>query len=331
MKKIVIFGATGNLGAYVVDYFLENFDKDKFEIIAVGRRETEFFKKLGIKYYKVDISKKDMFDILPNEDVYSVVDLAGIMPAQMKGYDPYKYVDINITGTLNVLEYCRVNNVDRILFTQTEADLKGYWGKEKIIRPDMTRNFSKKGYYALYVISKSTAVDLIKNYNEDYGIKAFIFRLPTVYCYKPSPYYYVNGEKKLLGYRQLIDKAINGEDIELWGDPNKAKDIVYVKDFAQMLYKAILVDKDYGMYNVGTGKAVTLEEQINGIIEVFSNGEKKSKIIYCPDKPDAREFIMDIENAKKELGYKPKYSYIEYLRDFKKEMELNRFRELRGE
>ena len=331
MKKIVVFGATGNLGAYVVDYFLENFDRNEFEIIAVGRRKTDFFNKLGVKYFQVDISKKEMFDILPKDDVYAVVDLAGIMPAQMEGYNPYKYIDVNITGTLNVLEYCRLSNVDRILFTQTEADLKGHWGKEKIIKPDLPRNFSKKGYYALYTISKSTAVDLIQNYNEDYGLKAFIFRLPTVYCYKPSPYYYVNGEKKLLGYRQLIDKAIKGEDIELWGDPNKAKDIVYVKDFAQMLYKAILVDRNYGMYNVGTGKAITLEEQINGIIEVFSNGEKKSKIIYSPDKPDAREFIMDIENAKRELGYEPKYSYIEYLKDFKKEMQLNRFEELRGE
>ena len=60
MKKIVIFGATGNLGAYVVDYFLENFDRNEFEIIAVGRRKTDFFNKLGVKYFQVDISKKEI-------------------------------------------------------------------------------------------------------------------------------------------------------------------------------------------------------------------------------------------------------------------------------
>lgn len=329
MKKIVVFGATGNLGAYVIDYLMNNLNKNEFQIIAVGRRKTEFFNSIGIDYYRLDISNKEMFDILPKNDVYAVIDLAGIMPAQMSGYDPYKYIDINITGTLNILEYCRQNKVDRILYTQTEADLKGHWGKEKIIKPYMQRNFSKKGYYALYVISKSTAVDLIENYNQDYGLKAFIFRLPTVYCYKPSPYYYVNGEKKILGYRYIMEKAMKGETIEIWGNPNRAKDIVYVKDFAQMLYKSLLVERNYGVYNVGTGKAITLDEQIKGIIEVFSPEDKKSNIVYCKDKPDAREFIMDIENARLELGYEPKYDYISYLKDFKMEMELNRFKELR--
>ena len=152
----------------------------------------------------------------------------------------------------------------------------------------------------------------------------FIFRLPTIYLYKNNPYYYVNFEKKMLGYRILIDKAMKGEDIELWGNPTKSKDIVYVKDYCQMIYKALLVDKEKGIYNVGTGKGVSLQEQIEGMIEVFSPKGKKSKIIYCPEKPNSREFIMDITNAKEELGYEPKYNYIEYLQDFKKEMEKGR-------
>ena len=66
------------------------------------------------------------------------------------------------------------------------------------------------------------------------------------------------------------------------------------------------------------------------MIEVFSPKDKKSVIIPCPEKPDSREFIMDISNAKVELGYEPQYHYLDYLRDFKKEMELNRFKELRS-
>lgn len=82
-----------------------NSDKD-YEVVAVGTRETQKFDELGVTYYRVDITKKEEFDKLP-EDVYAVVDLAGAMPARMKGYDPQYYIDVNITGNLNILEYCR--------------------------------------------------------------------------------------------------------------------------------------------------------------------------------------------------------------------------------
>ena len=121
---------------------------------------------------------------------------------------------------------------------------------------------------------------------------------------------------------------MKGEPIELWGDPEKSHDVVYVKDFCQMLYKAITADCKGGIYHVGTGIPVTLQEQIEGIIEVFSPKDNKSEIIYCPEKPNARTYHMDITKAVDDLDYKPIYSYIDYLKDFKKEMELNRFSNL---
>lgn len=328
MKKVLVFGATGHLGAYTVDYLKEHFDSNEFEIIAVGRKKTDYFKVYGIDYYQVDVTDNNAFRKLPQDDIHAVVCLVGIMPAAMEGYNPYTYVDVNITGVLNILEYCRRNKVDRILFTQTEADVSGHWKKDVIINPDLPRKFNYNGNYALYIITKCTAVDLIESYHQNYGIKRFIFRLPTVYHYRPDPYFYKDGVKKKLGYRQLIEKAMKGEPIEMWGDPKLAKDIVYVKDFSQMIYKAILANVDGGIYNVGTGRAVTLEEQIKGIIEVFSPRDKPSAIIPRPDKPNSRSFIMDIDNAKKDLGYIPQYGYIDYLKDFKHEMQLNRFEKL---
>ncbi|KKE79882.1 NAD(P)-dependent oxidoreductase [Bacilli bacterium] len=328
MKKVLVFGATGHLGAYTVDYLKESFNQNKFELIAIGRKQTDFFEKQGIKYCQVDVTDKDAFKRLPQEDVFAVVCFVGMMPAAMQGYNPHIYVDVNVTGVLNILEYCRINQVDRILFTQTEADLSGYWEKNAVIKPDLPRKFSYKGSYSLYIITKNAAVDLIESYYQNHGLKRFIFRLPTVYHYRPDPYYYKDGVKKKLGYRQLMEYAMEGKQIEMWGDPSLAKDIVYVKDFTQMVYKAILTDVEGGIYNVGTGKTVTLEDQIKGIIEVFSPKGRRSEIIPRPDKPNSRSFVMDIENAKEDLGYRPQYSYIDYLKDFKKEMKLNRFADL---
>ena len=60
-KKIIIFGATGNTGAYLTEYCLDNLDLNVFEVIAVGRKKTHFFEKIGAKYYRVDITNEDDF------------------------------------------------------------------------------------------------------------------------------------------------------------------------------------------------------------------------------------------------------------------------------
>jgi len=321
MEKILVFGASGDTGRYFVNYFLEK-NNGEYEIIAIGTRETTYFETIHVTYYQVDIQNRDDFSKLPT-DVYAVVDLAGIMPARMKGYDPYKYIDVNITGTLNILEFCRKNNVDRILFAQSFGDIKNYSETDPILTVNMPRNFSFTTDHTIYVMSKDFAVDMIENYHQMYGLKRFIFRLPTIYLYSPIDYYYVDGVKHKIGYRILIDKAINGEQIEVWGDPSRKKDMVYVKDFCQMLYKTLFVEKNEGYYNVGTGIGTTLLDQIKGMVEVFG-GDKKSEIVMVPDKPNAPQYIMDITPAVNDLGYHPEYDYISMLQDFKKEMNQRR-------
>ena len=96
-----------------------------------------------------------------------------------------------------------------------------------------------------------------------------------------------------------------------------------------MIYKALFTDKETGVYNAGTGKKTTMKEQIEGIIKVFSPKDNPSKIIYCPEKRDCDDFVMDISNIKKDLGYKPEYDYISYLEDYKKEMQLERFNKIK--
>lgn len=320
MKKIIVFGASGDTGRYFIEYFNDNYRKSEYEIIATGTRKTQYFEKIGVKYYQVDITKKEEFQKLP-KDVYAVVDLAGAMPARMKGYEPQKYIDVNITGTLNILNYCKENKADRILFAQSFGDIKDYSEKQIVLHPDMERKFSFTTDHTIYVMTKNFAVDMIENYHEMYGLKRFIFRLPTIYLWSPIDNYFVDGEIRKIGYRILIDKAIAGETIEIWGDKTRKKDMVYVKDFCQMLFEALFVEQSEGYYNVGTGIGTSLDEQIRGMVEVFGKEGHRSKIIERPDMPNAPQYIMDITAAVNELGYKPKYDYISMLKDFKEEME----------
>lgn len=323
MKKIVVFGASGDTGRYFIQYFLEHYKGTEYQIVASGTRAIDYFDQLNVPYYQVDITNKDEFSKLPN-DVYAVVDLAGAMPARMKGYNPQRYIDVNITGNLNILEYCREKHADRILFAQSFGDIKDYGETELVLKADMPRKFSFSTDHTIYVMTKNFMVDMMENYYEMYGLKKFVFRLPTIYLYSPIDYYYVDGVPRKIGYRLLIDHAIAGEPIEVWGDSSRVKDMVYVKDFCQMLFKALFVNRECGYYNVGTGIGTSLLDQIKGMIEVFSPEGNESNLVMRPDKPNAPQYIMDITPAHEELGYEPQYDYISMLKDMKNEMENQR-------
>ncbi len=321
MKNILLFGATGDIGRYFAEYFLDNYSGEEYRLIALGRRDTDFFEKLGIQYIKCDISKKEDFALLP-KDVYAVVDLAGLMPARMSGYDPVRYLDTNIYGTFNILEFCRENKVDRIIFSQSFGEIKDHAEKELYLRTNTPREFSLCTDHSVYVMTKNFAIDLIENYYQMYGIKRFIFRMPTIYLWSPIDHFYLDGVIRWIGFRLLIEKARKGETLEVWGDPYRKKDMIYIKDLCQMMFKALFVnDKVSGYYNAGTGIGTTLIDQIKGIAEVFNPEDKKSEIVMCPEKTNAPQYIMDITEAVNELGYTPKYSYIEMLKDMKLEME----------
>ena len=154
MKQIVVFGATGNIGAYFVDYCKSHLDPEEYKVIAVGRKNTDFFKSHDIEYVKIDIRNRGDFSKLPDKDVYAVVHLAGLLPAYLEKYDPFAYIETNVKGSLNILEYARKHLADRIIYTQTWAEQAGYWGKETVLRPEMPRKLLYTGDHAFYSISK---------------------------------------------------------------------------------------------------------------------------------------------------------------------------------
>ena len=202
-KNIVITGASGNVGKYFADYLKNNIDFNKYAITAVGTRETDFFEKNKIEYVRADISKPEDLDKLPGE-VYAVVHMAAVMPAGMHGFFPQRYIDVNVTGTLNVLEYCRRAHADRIVFTQSFGDIKDNAKKDILLKADSPRNFSFNSDHTIYVISKNAAVDMIKSYYEMFQIKYFVLRLPNIYLYSPVDAFCIDGiERKL---RSLYDR-----------------------------------------------------------------------------------------------------------------------------
>ncbi|MBP5364980.1 MAG: NAD(P)-dependent oxidoreductase [Bacteroidales bacterium] len=324
--RVVVFGATGNLGANISVY-LHNLG---YEVIPVGHRKDDngFFADYGMKYYSVDIENDADFLELPHDDIYAVLHFAGMLPAVMKGFSATPYIQSIIQGTLNVLEYTRKCGAQRIIFPQTLFDIYYLFGTKVPIPADSSRRVPD-GDHWMYVVAKNAACEMIEHYYHEFGIKRFILRLSRIYLYHPNPYTYTDGKKVLVSDRVLIYKAIKGEPIEIWGDPYRLLETISVYDFLQIIGKTLVAKVDGGIYNVGSG-GTTLEERVRNIVEVFNPKDQKSEIIYRPDKPNGTQFVLDIQKTIFELGYVPQYSWRDYLIKFKNEMETQPFAKLWG-
>lgn len=325
MKKIIVFGATGNLGAYTSVHLKEL----GYDVHAVGSRPSDngFFESKGMRYYSVDIIDKESFNSLPM-DIYGVVHLAGELPSRYN-YDPAGLVSSITIGTLNVLEYMIKAGGERIVFPQTPFDQSQHHNTLNQIKADDPKSFPLTGDHSVYTIAKNAAVDLIDHYAATYNFKRFHLRFFTIYNYHPNPYHFSNFKRQMMPYRMLMDRAQKSLDIEVWGDASRSKEMVYIKDFTQVIERCFESNAPGGMYNVG-GKAVSLEEQIDGIIEVFSPKDKPSQKIYKPEKPNPLLAKFDISKTEDELGFKQRYSYLDSLIDFKNEMKKEPFALLWG-
>lgn len=327
-KLIVVFGATGKVGCYSALHLKEQ----GYDVVAVGKRESDngFFADHSIEYISLDILNQDDFKKLPQENVYGVVHMAATLPATMDGYHPRVFVESNIYGTMNVLDWAVAAGVKRFVYPRTVADVYYLYGTGKPIDADAPSKFPINTDHTIYAITKNAAVNIVHHYAVKYDFRYYIVRFPNIFCYHPNPTFYKDGIKRWTGQRAIIEQAKKGEDIELWGDPECKRDVFYIKDCVQIIEKMMSADGESGVYNVGNNMPVTRMEQIQGIIDVFGRKNNPSKIIVNRDKPNSPNFALDISKTINQLGFEPKYDYISFLKDLKNEMENNRFEKLWG-
>ena len=329
---VLIIGATGFIGHYTTKYFVEK----GIEVVATGRsqRNSERLKKMGANFLEFDMTKEEDIKKLPTKNVEGVIILGGLLPANSKtdiekDENAADYFKVNTIGVINILEYCRKNNIKKVISTSSYADVYNSWRAGYAIKETEPRGYKFTGDHAVYVMSKNAANDVIEYYNQQHGIQGAIFRLPPVYGVGPHSIIYVNGKYYKSGIQTFIENAEEGKDIEIWGNPHLSRDIIYVKDVARAFYLALKSDKTRGLYNMTSGVPLELEEQVKSIIQVFTK-TKESKIVYRPDKPNnTPSFLFDMTKAKEDFGFVPEYKdYLAMMKDYKKELESGEWQEL---
>ena len=322
-NRILVTGANGFIGRYLVD----RLHRDGREVVAIGTSAEveDYYNNIGIKYIKVDIRNEEDFAKIGPVD--AVVHLAGLLSIDAEGWTPKDYFLTNALGTYNIMEYCRKQKVGTVVFSMTHSDMNK--AKEVVITdstPQQYGGIRETGSPLPYIISKIAAMNIINTYAAECGIRQVIMRLPGIRGF---------GSQDTLHdcvFHQFIEKAESGRPIEIWGKHETKRDFVYVKDVVQAIEKALDNENARGTYNIGSGEGLTILDEAEAIIDVFSDPNNQSKIVFRPDIPElrTRSFIFDYSKAEKDFGYRPSYTYHAGLIDFKKEKELDNFGSLRS-
>lgn len=330
---VIIIGASSFIGVHTAEEFL----KQGCEILVTGRNNKfrEYYEKIGVKYINLDLTNKKDFEQLPKGNVEGVILLSGLLPANVQvnldeDENADEYFAVNTIGTINVLEYCRKNAIKRIISSCSYADVRGVWGK-KTITEEEPRDYMFTGDHAVYVFSKNAANDIMEYYNQQHGMKNAWFRFSPVYGVGPHDSLYINGVLKKSGLKIFIDNASKGKDICVYGNKDLSRDVIYVKDVAHAFYLAMNSEKTYGLYNMTSGKGVTLEEQATVIAELWApSPDRKSKIIYKPEiANNTPSYLFSMEKAKRDFGFIPQYSdFMVMMQDYKKDLDENKYQEL---
>ena len=325
MKKVLVTGATGFLGKYLIEELLNN----DYEVIAQGRKEN-ILCSLKEKY-NVEILKCSLDEIRDIEiKVDYVIHAAALSTVWGKWEDFY---NANVVGTKNMVDFCKNNHVKRLVYVSSPSVYSAKFDKLNIKEEDFDKN-NKLNYY---IKSKILAENIINNVN--------ITQLETVII-RPRGLFGI-GDTSIIP--RLI-KANRKIGIPLFNDGKNIVDITCVENVALSLRLAIESEKAVGnTYNITNSEPREfkniLEELFNKINEpprylkinlnlmyaVSSVIEFIYKVFHIYKEPMITKYnictlgysqTLNIEKAKKDLNYIPKMTLSEgiekYAEDYKK-------------
>ncbi|MGD1276256.1 MAG: NAD(P)-dependent oxidoreductase [Tepidisphaeraceae bacterium] len=320
---IVVTGATGFVGRYLVDYLVRAGE----HVVAVGRtrKYDAFFQELKVPFVPADVAQADAYQHLPQGPIEAFIHLAAVIPAAVKDTKSDIFLKTNTLGTFYALEFCRVRGVKTFLYTTTL-----YEGIEHTTLPiteAMGRKYALTGDHASYVISKIAAAEYVEHYTQEHGLRGIIFRMTGLLGYGRQEGFWANGVFHPSAFEVFYRRAKAGEPIEIWGQHTARRDSLYVKDVVRAMHAAIGSDRARGLYVIGSGQGRTAEEEAKVFAEVFGTKDHPVPLVYRPELADKKKsYYFDISKAKQDFGWSPYYTYAQVLADYDKEVQSGRFK-----
>jgi UDP-glucose 4-epimerase len=302
--KALVTGGAGFIGSNVVKYLLER----EWEVRVIDNLSSGY--KYNLDGLDVEFVEGDICDpqitMKACEDRDVVFHLAACVGRQKSLDDPQLDSNINLLGTVNILEGMREHGVKRIVYSSSAA----IFGE--LITPTIDENHPQNAD-SPYGVSKLAAEKMILAYSGIFDITGICLRYFNIYG--------VNQRYDLYGNVIPIfaKRIFSGEPITIYGDGEQTRDFVNVSDVARANYLAATTDKGTGVYNLGSGSSITINKLAEMMQEMsgINVGVK-----YAPMRPaDVRHCKAKTDKVKNELGFETSIilekGLVEYMNWFK--------------
>lgn len=288
--KAIVTGGAGFIGSHLVEELLrQGFEVHIIDNLSTGKREnvpSEAF------IHVLDICSTQVRSLIINikpDFVFHLAAQADVTTSINRTIDD---ANINIIGTINLLEACKVADVKKFIFASTSA-VYGEIQKERITETDLTRPISYYGH------SKLTAEKYIELYNRYFQIPYTILRYGNVY----GPRQIAKGEGGVIAI--FINNVTKKEPLIVYGDGEQTRDFIHVFDVVQANLAAM--EKGHNeIIHVSTGKPTSINEIIINLKQLHDND---IQVVYKTAKPgDIKHSCLNNEKADSTLNLAPLYT-----------------------
>ncbi|MGA2775554.1 MAG: SDR family oxidoreductase [Candidatus Omnitrophota bacterium] len=300
MSKFLVTGGAGFIGSHIVHRLV----RDNHEVRVLDNFSSGKMFNLEGTLDKIELIKGDIcsFDNCDKatEGVDFVLHQAALRSVPKSMDDPTIYNEVNISGTLNMLEACRKNGVKRFVFASSSSvygEVKKFPEKESFFPQPISP----------YALTKLTGEYYCNIFALYYGVETVSLR-----------YFNVFGPRQALDdeYAVVIPKFIHcmlhDEPVPVYGNGRQSRDFTFVDNVVNANILAASVKVSGGkIFNIASGKDYT----ILNLTEILNKILKKNIALEFLDKRKGDVFrtLADISNAKSYLGFKPRVNFVQGL------------------
>ncbi len=294
--KIVVTGGAGFIGSHLVDRLvLEGHEVAVIDNLSTGKRKNL---NRAAKFYKMDIQSSGVERVFRNERPSLLVHLAAQMDVRRSVADPIYDAQVNILGTLNLLEQAVKHGTRKVMFASSGGAIYG----EQEVFPAPEGHATQP--LSPYGISKLAGETYLAYYQRANGLLHVCLRFSNVYGPRQDP----EGEAGVVAI--FTRKMLAGEQPVINGNGRQTRDFVYVEDVVEANLLAMGKDVQ-GVFNVGTGTETTINELFRLLADVAKPGCKE---IHGPAKKgEQARSVIDASRIRQELGWEPKMALREGL------------------
>lgn len=288
MKKVLITGVAGFIGSNLAHRLIST---GRYEVIGIDNLSYGVKEQIPdeVEFYELDIRDESIFKVFSKSDyVFHFAAKNCISDCQL---DPVETADINVRGTVNVLEAAKRTNIKKIIYAESSAI---YEGSDLLPTPE-----SEVKPQSFYSISKLATMYFAEAYSKFYGLKTTALRYFCVYGPRQD---YRRTIPPL--FSAFIIKLLKGENPIIYGTGEKRRDFIHVDDINDFHIQCMEDDRTTGnVYNLGSGANHSVNDIYNAISSLLNSDIKP---VYKPDQPgEALENLADITKAKS-IGWEPK-------------------------